>query len=519
MLRPTADTVDLLDMVDRRPWLYRLSAGVLGAFMALGLAPVHLPEITVLALAAALRIGARSGSRREAALFGWLLGCGYFVVALNWIVEPFMVDAAHDGWMAPFALILMVGGMALFWGLAFWASWALGPNDGPRRGLAIVVALTAVELLRSVIFTGFPWALIGQVWVGHPFGILASFGGVFGLTFLTGVLAVGVMTLSVWRASHRAILAAAITVLFWAGGTILGESIQAGYDRDPGPPGPLVRVVQPNEPQDVKWDRNMIPIFWQRKLDLTAAETGPTPDVVVWPEVSLPYVLGQGEEGDAAIARADHGRIAIVGAERFAGTDLRNSLAVIEPDGRIGQIYDKHHLVPFGEYFPGGKVAQWLGLNGLATDMLGGFTPGPGPAILDLGKLGKVLPLICYEGIFPWLADPHGLPRADWIVQITNDSWFGSFSGPEQHLDQVRLRAIEQGISVVRSAQTGISAVIDPMGRVVQSLPMHTAGSIDQAIPHARPPTIYARVGDAPLIVILIALFLWLVRNRFRKGH
>ena len=509
----------MMEAIDRRPWLARLLLLGLGGVMALGLAPFRLPILTVLALAVALRMQARSPSRRESFCRGWMLGAGYFALALQWIVEPFMVDAARDGWMAPFAILLMAGGLALFWALAFWSSWGLGPSDGPRRALAAVLALTLAEMTRSVVFTGFPWALIGSVWVDHPIGQLAALTGTHGLSLFTGCLAVGVLTLSVWQASRRALLASGLTVFGWAGGTLLGERMIAAYDRmDPGD-RPMIRVVQPNEAQTLKWRPEMIPVFWDRKLALTASRTGARPDIVVWPEVSLPYLLDPGAGPDTRIAEAAGGVPVILGAQRFEGEDLRNALAVLGPGGEVQAVYDKYHLVPFGEYFPGGALAEALGLQGLATSLLGGFTPGPGPRILDLGPLGRVLPLICYEAIFPGHADPQGLPRPDWIVQITNDAWFGTLSGPQQHLDQARLRAIEQGLPLVRSANTGISAIIDPKGRVLAQLALNTAGVIDRPLPRAAAPTLYARTANGPLILVLLAAALWIIRSRIVKGH
>lgn len=518
MSHSPTDLSDVLNVIDRKPWLLRATAFGLGATMAFGLAPFQLPLLTVLALSLALRFLAKTHRRRDAAQLGWLLGTGYFLVSLQWIVEPFLVDIARHGWMAPFAIVLMAGGLALFWMVAAWISWGMGPHDGPRRALAAVLALTAAEMLRSVVFTGFPWALIGSVWIGHPIGQLAAIWGTHGLTFFTGVLAVGVLTLSIWQASHRALMASGITVLAWGGGTLLGEVMVSRYDANMQPAGAVVRIVQPNETQDQKWQRDMIPVFWDRKLALTATPSDVAPDLVVWPEVSLPYLLGASPASDQAVSEAAGGAPVIVGAQRFVGMDLFNTLAVIGAGGEITQIYDKHHLVPFGEYFPGGPLASALGLEGLATS-IGGFSPGPGPALLDFGPLGTALPLICYEAIFPRYGNPPSLARPDWIVQITNDAWFGQLAGPQQHLDQARLRAVEQGISVIRAANTGISAVIDPMGRVLASLPLGTAGIIDYAIPAPTDPTLYGQVGNGPLILMLLALVAWLIRSSIVKGN
>jgi apolipoprotein N-acyltransferase len=193
----------------------------------------------------------------------------------------------------------------------------------------------------------------------------------------------------------------------------------------------------------------------------------------------------------------------LVGAQRFAGLGARNTAVLLTPSGDIAQVHDKHHLVPFGEYMPGGAMAATLGLRGLAEVLGGGYSPGPGPALIDLGGgLGRAFPMICYEAIFPGYI--RQVPRPDWMVHVTNDAWFGSFSGPYQHLAIARLRAAEQGLPVLRAANTGVSAVIDGYGRVLAALPLNTAGYLDAALPPALRPTLYARTGDLPLLLLVL---------------
>ncbi|PWR03250.1 apolipoprotein N-acyltransferase [Meridianimarinicoccus roseus] len=512
----------------------RLLAVAAGAAMALGHAPFGLPAATLAALAAALLLldravpGAEGAGAdttcpglRRAAFTGWACGLGYFAVTLHWIVEPFLVDIARHGWMAPFALVLMAGGLALFWAAGFAAAVWLVPASGWRRGAALAVTLTLAEMLRAVLFTGFPWGLIGSVWVDTPLRLWTAWIGPHGLGALTVLLAAslgaalrpGAPRRGVWAAGTGAAFAAALLA-----GTVAQRAAPTVQDAA----RPVIRLVQPNAAQHLKWRRDMIPVFWNRALDLTRAPAAPgaqTPALVVWPEVSLYYLLGTAPEQDAAIAAAAGGVPVIVGAQRFDGPDLRNALAVIGPGGRIGQVYDKFHLVPFGEYFPGGALAAWLGLEGLATDYLGGFTPGPGPTLIDLtaAGLGRALPLICYEVIFPrHAAAPPGGPRPDWILQITNDAWFGRFAGPQQHLAQARMRATEQGLPLVRAANTGISAMIDPVGRVTGALALGTAGALDRALPAPLPPTPFALVGNVPLLAAAALVLAGLLRARRR---
>jgi apolipoprotein N-acyltransferase len=286
----------------------------------------------------------------------------------------------------------------------------------------------------------------------------------------------------------------------------------------PGPDAPVVRLVQPNAPQHLKWREDMIPVFFQRALDLTAATPeGPPPALVVWPETTLPVLLERSDAARARIAAAAQGAQVLLGGQRFEGFRARNTSALLAPDGRIAQVYDKHHLVPFGEYMPGGAAAEALGLGGLAEVLAGGYSPGPGPALIDMGgALGRAFPMICYEAIFPGYI--RQVDRPGWMVHLTNDAWFGNFSGPFQHLALARLRAAEQGLPVLRAANTGVSAVIDARGHVAAALPLNAAGFLDAALPPPLPPTVYARTGDLPaLLLALLATAAALASGRWRR--
>lgn len=495
----------------------RARAALAGAVAAGGHAPLGLPVLTLAGLAVAVLLLVRAPRPRAAAGIGWAFGTGYFAVTLHWIVEPFLVDVARHGWMAPFALGLLAGGLALFWAVAFGAAaWLAGPKPAARAG-ALVVTLTLAEMLRSVAFTGFPWGLIGSVWVDTPLRVWGAWIGPHGMGALTLAIAVG-LALGLRPAPRRVLWAL-------ASGALLAGMLAAGAIALRAPAdstSATLRVIQPNAAQRLKWRRDMIPVFWQRALDLSAQPPqGATPDLVIWPEVSLFYPLGTAPANDAAVAAAAGGAPTIVGAQRYVGGSLRNALAVIGPDGAVGQVHDKHHLVPFGEYFPGGALVQRLGLTGLATSALAGFTPGPGPGLIDLTDrgLGRALPLICYEAIFPRHArTPRGGPRPDWIVQITNDAWFGRFAGPQQHLAQARMRAVEQGLPLVRAANTGISAVIDPLGRITAALPLGVAGALDAPLPAPRRPTLFARLGNGPVLVGLVLALGGLGLRRRRLG-
>ncbi|SLN44997.1 apolipoprotein N-acyltransferase [Pseudooctadecabacter jejudonensis] len=438
---------------------------------------------------------------RAAALHGWLLGVGYFAVTLRWIIEPFLVDVARHGWMAPFALILLAGGLALFWGLAGWA--VRGLSRGRATGILwFALSLGAVELLRGHIFTGFPWGLPAYALVGGVFDVWLAWVGPYGLTVLTLGLA-GVTALALHR-GWTLIWPSLVAVYF---ATVGLQAITPGA---PAPTDTVVRVIQPNAAQHLKWDRDWMGVFYDRALSLT--EAGEAADVVVWPETSVPTLLQYAGPLFEDMARAARGAPVLAGINRQQNGAFYNAAVVLD-GAEVADIYDKVHLVPFGEYIPFAALLRPLGL-GVLVDQVAGFSPGTGSGLMDIDGLGRARVLICYEGIFPEEIAVDG-PRPDVVVIITNDAWFGPGAGPRQHLVQAQARAIEQGLPVIRSANTGISAVIDARGRIKAQLPLNEAGFVDAAVPATLPPTLYARMGDWPLTVALLAtLGIGLARRR-----
>ncbi|MGR3493012.1 MAG: apolipoprotein N-acyltransferase, partial [Shimia sp.] len=352
-----------------------------------------------------------------------------------------------------------------------------------RSPFALVAAWALAEWLRGHVFSGFPWALpvypMVEGWAYQP----AAWVGPYGLTLAL----LGLLALCAWRLAVGTVGVAALVVAAHV-------TLPAAEVSD----GPLVRVVQPNAPQEQKWDPAMIPVFLDRKLASSAAD--PQPALVVWPEVSLPQWLSAAEPLLGEIAATVEAPV-ILGAQRREGAEVFNAAALIGPSGAVEGIYDKHHLVPFGEYMPLGNLFGRLGIYGLAANQGFGFTSGPGPDVLDVPGIGLVQPLICYEGIFPQEVAPGSRPRA--MVLITNDAWFGQLGGPPQHLAQAQARAIEVGLPMVRSANTGISAIIDARGRVVAALPLGAEGYAEAPLPGALPPTFYARWRDIPFWLAL----------------
>lgn len=477
-----------------------IKATGLGAVMALGLAPLGLWPLSLLALALALRElrGTRPGA---SAWIGWFLALGYFALGLNWIVEPFMVDAATYGWMAPFALVLMAGGLALFWA----AGIGLGAL-APRRGPGLVAGWSGFEMLRGYVLTGFPWALPGHVWIDTPLAQLDALIGPFGLTLATLALA----ALAAGRGWRAPLAAAGLLAATWAYGAWV-LSLPA-----PKAAGVTLRLVQPNAAQDAKWDPDHAQLFFDRLMSATAAPG--QVDLVIWPETALPYLIEQAPDLPQRISEAARGVPVAVGLQRVerAAGEVRgfNSLQVFGPGGALMASYDKHHLVPFGEYIPLGDLAyDWFGIRAFAARTGNAYTAGPGPQVLDLGdKLGKVLPLICYEAVFP--QDLRVSTRPGWLLQVTNDAWFGTLSGPFQHAAQARLRAIEQGLPLVRVANTGVTEVVDARGRVTAALPFGQEGHLDAALPGALPEPPYARWGEMPALLLLAGCALLAIRRQ-----
>ena len=470
-----------------------LRAGIylgLGGLAALGQAPWGLWPLSLAALALIYALFRQARTVRAAGMLGWLAGTGYFIVALSWLIEPFLVDIARHGWMAPFAVTGLSGYLAFYWAAAFAMARALGGN-----GIALIAAFAIGEALRGYVFTGFPWAQVGHIWINTPVLHWAAYVGSLGLIVIALSGSVALWHLVAGRRISGGAVLGVIAAFFVFGGP---ATVSAPVQDD----APTVRLVQPNAPQHEKWDPEKMPIFFNRQLGFSAAGEV-RPDLVVWPETSVPVSLGNAENVLARMSNAAGGVPVVAGLQRWDGNQIFNTLIVLGEGGQVQSIYDKHHLVPFGEFVPFGDLMARFGIGGLAAQGGGGFSAGPGAQVIDIAGLGGALPLICYEGVFARniLSAPE---RPDYILMITNDAWFGEVSGPYQHLAQARLRSVEQGLPMIRVANTGISAMIDAQGQITHHLPLGQAGWIDAPLPPALPPTVYARMGDWPVLAVLL---------------
>jgi apolipoprotein N-acyltransferase len=500
----------LIIWLGRRPKRMWLVAIFLGFILALGQAPVSLPIGVFTSIPILGYCAYRANTKKQAFAIGWYAGLGYFGLSMIWLVEPFFVEPEKHAIFAPFALIAMSGGLALFWGGAFAASKHFNTGLG-RYIIGLAVAWAAAEYLRSVLFTGFPWGLIGYTWIKTPIAQWASVIGPFGLTFIT--FFGGLLLLSIPSKRYAGL---AITTLFF------GILLVTGAWRTPSPQAvqqtdTRVRLIQPNAPQHQKWDPAWIRVFFRRGLELTTSPAPKPVDLVIWPETSVPFAL-EDNAGDLKILSDAAGPNAhiIAGIRRFEGEKLYNSMVHLDEKGGLVAVYDKSHLVPFGEYVPFSQYLSDLGFRGMAAN-LQGFSSGTGPEVISAFGLPSYLAMICYEAIFPSFAHTD-TNRPEFLMHITNDAWFGDTIGPYQHLVQVQFRAIEQGLPATRAANTGISAVIDPYGRIIDSLKLNEAGFLDANLPAPLDPTIYARFGNLPFLLMLLILGLAAKYVTFKSG-
>jgi apolipoprotein N-acyltransferase len=457
---------------------------------------------------------------RSAFFRGWLCGVAYFAVCTHWITEPFMVDAKEQGWMAPFALVLMAGGLALFWALAALAFRALRVR-GPAAVAVFAGLFAGAEWLRGHVFTGFPWDLVGETWrAGSPPSQGAALVGAYGLTWVTLAIAAapGVLAQSSSRRTKGFVLAAALAGL----ASLYGYGLaRLNGPAAPASGGPVVRVVQADIDQKDKWKPENLGMVFDTYVGLTTRRSARSPDIVIWPEGALPAVIDELVAPGSPYAprlrdALSPGQTLLMGANRAeAGPDgvtrYFNSLVAFRREAdalRVTAVYDKHRLVPFGEYMPLGELATKVGFRSL-VHMPDDFTAGPAPKPITPWGAPPAQVLICYEALFPGFTRDAALReglRPAWILNVSNDAWFGKTSGPLQHLNIASYRAIEEGLPIVRVTPTGVSAVVDAYGQVMPGarLGFGAIGIVDASLPSALQPTPYYRAGDLYFAVLML---------------
>jgi apolipoprotein N-acyltransferase len=499
----------------------RTSALILGALAALTLPPFHLYPL-LLAFAGLLDLLRQTERRRQAFALGWCFGFAHFLLGLYWIGIAFFTDAERFGIFAVPAVVLLCAYLACFPALAAWLTVLYRWQSPIASALVLALAWTATEALRGLLFGGFPWNLIGYGFAqSTAISQLAALTGVHGLSLLAvtlGALPAAWLDRSERPGWQPLVAGAATLIAIWAGGALrLADAVA-----EPSAAVHL-RLVQGNIAQHHKWQPEARARAFERHLSLSAARAGAVTHVI-WPESAAPYPLEQEPVARQMVARVvPPDGLLLTGGERydFSSEPPRawNSLFVIDGTGTIRARYDKRDLVPFGEFLPLRAVLSRLGLDKLTHGSVD-FQAGPGRQTIALPGLPPVSPLICYEAIFSGgVVDPGARP--DWLLNITNDAWFGHSSGPYQHFSMARMRAIEEGLPLVRSANSGISAVIDPWGRVRAELGLGETGVLDADLPRPSPGTTpFARTG--PVIVVvpaaILALCALLLEARRRRG-
>jgi apolipoprotein N-acyltransferase len=508
-------------------WRRRAIAFVSGAVGALALPPLSLfPLIAVpLTIAVWLIDGAQdrgsgwplAGSLSAAFGAGWWMGFGYFLAGLWWVGSALLVEADKFAWALPLAVVALPAALAVFPAAGFALARLLW-SPGPARVFALAFGLGVTEWARGLLFTGFPWNDLGMaLGVNLALAQTASLVGLHGLTFLT--IAIFAAPATLWRVSESrlnltptmvAVLALVLMAAFGEFRLMAPPSATL--------PGVKLRLIQPNVGQD---DASFSPetkqAILRRYFDLSERATSPDRSGVrdithlIWPESPFPFILSRDPQALSEIVDfLAPGATLITGAARREdeGGPPRyfNSIEIVGQDGLSAQRYDKQHLVPFGEYIPFASLLERAHITQM-VDIPGGFEAGSGRRILRIPGLPDAMPLICYEAIFPIELGSlvSGAERPGWLLNVTDDVWFGLTPGPYQHFAQARLRAIELGLPLVRDANSGISAVLDGLGREIAVAPLGAEGVLDAELPAALAPTWQSRLGSAGATLIGLA--------------
>lgn len=481
------------------------AAFALGAVMTLTTAPIALVPLLLLTAPGLAILARNAPTRLKSFAVGWAFGAGYFIFGLYWVSAALFVDIQQWKWVLPLSLVAGPALLALHYGLIPLLARRFRQSEG-AHALALAVAWAAVEWLRGHWLTGFPWNLSGNAWL-HVLPALqaVSVVGIYGLTLLTLFWSMLPLLLPAHkRISHIAIVSLAC-VIVWGGIRLsIHPTEQSGNH--------TVRIVQANIPQALKWDNDEDWRNFEKHLDLSSRPSRLKDPVtfIVWPETAVHADLTLFPEIAQLISqKLPKDSVPLLGNLRVVDTmgatpQFFNSVTVLGEKGTVLANYDKHHLVPFGEYIPFREKIKATPIA-LMVSGIGDFTRGSGPRTIEAKGLPGFSPLICYEAIFPGNVTEPG-KRPAWLVNVTNDGWYGKTAGPHQHFANARMRAIEEGLPLARSANTGISAMVDPLGRVVGFQPLGTSGYVDTVLPAPLPPTVYARWGDLPFFILLILL-------------
>lgn len=497
-----------------------LAAMAAGGGLAVAMPPAHAFPLLWLCFPVLLWTLQGARSRWGAFAVGWAFGFGFFVCGLYWIAFALTVDLATWGWLLPVAAAGLPAVLALFIGLATLA-WSLlpGTGRGPAGALWLVLLWGAAEVARGTLFTGFPWNLIGYTWSGWlPVMQGVAVLGIYGLSLLTVAAALAPVAAAA-ATTRLGAVAMLLPMVLVAGIGVWGAARMPSEPVDTVP-GVMLRLVQPNISQADKWRPELRLRHLQDYIALSRqppVDPARPPTHVLWPETAVPFHLDLQPEAATLIGRAaPPDGLVLTGVPRATVETPRryfNSFQAVAPDGTIVAIYDKAHLVPFGEYMP---LRRWVPFEAIAAGSTD-YSAGPGPQTVTVAGLPPVSPLICYEIIFPGAVTAAAGLRPDWMLNLTNDAWYGKTAGPHQHMAISASRAIEQGLPLVRVAGTGLSAVVDPYGRTTARIGLEERGIVDAGLPVAITPPLAARTHPLAGLVGIVAIFtiaLYLTRRK-----
>ena len=486
---------------------------ILGVFLSLANPPFSFPYIIVVALVVIGNYWLKKNySPKKSFFFGFLFGFGYFTFSLVWIIEPFLVEPNLTVILAPFALIFLSGVLSFFWGSAFFFSSY--KNDFKNKKISLfklAICLSLAEILRSHLFTGFPWVLLGLAFIDTPISQVLSIFGPYWLTSIIIILCLIIPT------GKTGIL---LSIIGFSLLNIYG--LYRDNNKVDDEINKQIRIIQPNILQKNKWKKDLEEVNFSKLIKLSN-KNSKNVDLLIWPETSVPFFL-EYKKNFQNIILNNISKPIILGARRYDknSNKLYNSAYYLNENGKVEQIYDKKHLVPFGEFVPFNNFLNIFVETGIENNGITGFSVGTKTNEIIIDNSIKISLFICYESIFSNEIDANTV-NSDFIVHLTNDAWFGSYNGPQQHIVQIRARAIEQGLPVLRSANTGISALIDPYGRILKKIPLNIEGYIDVKIPKKIDETLYSKFGSKKwnlLLICLFALFYFLCfkKSKYKKS-
>lgn len=488
-------------------------SGALGVFL---FSPFDLWPLLFLLLPVFFGVLDAAYSARRAAWDGFFFGYGFFMAGTYWIAISLTVEADKFAWLIPFSLFGLSACFAVYFLLLGWCYHRLKTKAPVANAFLFAALWVCVEYLRSIGIFGFPWNLIGYSVVQVPFLLrYASVAGIFGLSLLVMVMVMGVspwLQGSCGKRYKRIYIISLLAVV----AALLAYSAYDDTRIVTGGKSLRIRIVQPNIPQSMKWQPEQMQTVLRTLGSYTQISSkAPPPDIVVWPETAVPFALHEYSEWPERVGAwlPEHAML-VTGVVTDTVQGYSNALIVVDHEGVIKGRYDKRQLVPFGEFVPLRRFLPVDKITAGAVDFIRGKEALP----IAVQQDSRFLPLICYESAFPWLASTEG-KYPDWLLVVTNDAWFGNSPGPYQHFTMSRVRAVEQGVPVVRSANTGMSAMIDANGRVVKKMSLNKQGVIDVALAKPKSRTIYAYVGERLngvlllIILLLVLRYAWATKN------